>query len=214
MKRLEIKSGEKFGALTIVSETEDKIRSFICLCDCGITKVVRLGNLRNGHSRSCGCLIGQPDGRGKAKIHGDSRTAEYRAWSSMVSRCTRPHNKWYSRYGGRGISVCDRWLKYENFLEDMGRKPNSNLSIDRIDNNSGYFKQNCRWATSTDQSFNRSSNVTITARGETRPVFEWARVSGLNPNALIVRLKNGWNPEDAIFQPSNKNRKKNQFRSK
>jgi hypothetical protein len=114
--------------------------------------------LRFGVSKSCGCLQRESVVR-KNTVHGHNRkgerTPEYGTWAAMIQRCRDPAAENWPRYGGRGISVCDRWLRFENFYDDMGTKPSPQHSIDRIDNNAGYFKENCRWATSSEQRVNQ-----------------------------------------------------------
>lgn len=137
--------------------------------------------------------------------HGEAsasrRTPEYRAWYHIKDRCLNPRNKMYAYYGGRGITVCDRWFKFNNFLEDIGRRPSKSHSIDRIDNNKGYYKENCRWATRGQQAFNRRSNRIITAFGSSKPLTVWARETGLHYVCIQFRLKRGWTPEQALGVP-------------
>ena len=169
--------GSTYGKLTIINEKEpiiytngQKVRRVDCSCSCGNEKIVRLSDLRSGKTNSCGCYhkeIMSHIMKTVNKKHGDrtsyTSTAEYRSWYSMKDRCYRKKNKRYSDYGGRGITVCERWLhSFESFIEDMGRKPFLNYSLDRIDNNLGYNKENCRWTTSKIQNNNkRTTKVNI-----------------------------------------------------
>jgi hypothetical protein len=159
--------GLRFGRLLIVGETEPKFypdgrsdRRVLARCDCGNEKIVRLKQLRSGDRRSCGCLFMEHTRRRKWSTHGESqadRTAEYRAWSAMKSRCTNEKHPKFPQYGGRGIRVCDRWLRsYETFVADVGRRPSPQHSIDRYpDNDGNYEPGNVRWATYEQQNNNR-----------------------------------------------------------
>lgn len=149
---------KKYGKLTVLKEIEPlhnkKVRRFICLCECGNEKIVMLTNLNNGSTTSCGC-----NRKGVNKKHGDTGSPEHRTWKNMKRRCDNPKGNRWMQYGGRGIKVCERWLNsYENFLEDMGRKPSPIHSIDRINVNGNYEPSNCRWATPKEQSNNTTRN--------------------------------------------------------
>lgn len=152
-------TGQKFGKLTVLELANVKMSHayWRCQCTCGGTCEVQSSRLKNNTTKSCGCLRG-----GRTAIHGDARkgnkTSEYMAWISMKHRCLNPKAQRWIYYGGRGIGVCRRWLGklgYEKFLADLGRKPFSDYSLDRIDNNKGYTPTNCRWATHAQQMKNR-----------------------------------------------------------
>jgi hypothetical protein len=135
---------------------------WLCLCDCGTVKAIASDHLTNGDTKSCGCLRRKLSAERETK-HGHKKrgqvTRTYHTWYSMKSRCHNPNTNRYSNYGGRGITVCKRWLVFENFLEDMGERP-LGTSIDRYPNNGGnYEKQNCRWATSKEQRANQRSRT-------------------------------------------------------
>lgn len=176
-------------------------------CDCGKTKTVRRVDLLRRATKSCGCLRsdtarrrmaveGSTLGRLRA-THGLSGTEEYEIWITMRARC-RGNN---SRYGARGISVCDRWKDFSLFLADMGTRPSAHHSIDRIDNNGAYSPENCQWATATQQARNRSSTRFIEYSGKTLCVADWARITGIPATTLRSRLRVGCSVEK-LFRAS------------
>lgn len=134
--------------------------------------------------------------------HGYFGTPTYMVWHSMKRRCTMPSSQGYARYGGRGIKVCERWMKFENFLADMGEKPKG-LSIDRIDNDGNYEPGNCRWATHSQQRNNQGPGraIHLTFRGETHSISEWAKRTGLKHPTIRERIHAGWSVEDALTAP-------------
>jgi hypothetical protein len=123
---------------------------------------------------------------------------EYNAWQQMRQRCSNPNVRCYRHYGAVGIRVCDRWQTFENFLDDMGRRPSPQHSIDRIDVLGNYSPENCRWATHEEQQNNRRNNQHVTVGGRTQTVAEWARECGLQPDTIYRRLKVGDSAERAI----------------
>ena len=134
--------------------------------------------------------------------HGMYKTAEYMTWQGIKRRCYTKGFKQYADYGGRGITVCDRWMKFENFLGDMGKRP-VGMSLDRIDNNKGYSKENCRWATEFEQKRNTRRNRWITFNGETKCLQDWADGIGIKANTLINRLnRSNWPLEKALTTPA------------
>lgn len=204
--------GQKFGRLYVVREalpeeyiSKQKRLYLVCLCDCGNETVVRENTLVNGKVKSCGCLryerlLASHTKHGYNLLTGNAKRT-FRIWTGMVARCTNPNNKDYTNYGGRGIKVCDRWLNsFEAFLEDM-EVPDEDLQIDRIDNNQGYFKENCRWTTIKEQTRNRRSSKLITYDNLTMCLSEWEEKLGLPKGILKQRLKNGWTEERALTTP-------------
>lgn len=209
--------GKVFGRLTVIrylGHTEVKCSNSIwyCQCTCGKFKAVTRRCLKSGIVRSCGCLQSELVSQRMRdplrrtipthKTHGKTSTPEFNVWSKMKHRCSSPSNKCYRHYGGRGITVCDRWLhSFENFLTDMGARPTSKHSIDRIDGNGNYEPGNCRWATMTQQIRNRSISLHVTYEGVTRPLPEWCEIKGLSYHGVRQRLRKGWSPERAFETP-------------
>lgn len=155
-------TGKVFNRLTVVGFAGiiNKRYKWNCICDCGNTTTVEQYLLTSGGSKSCGCYRKEFSSL-KAKTHGMSKTSTYRIWCSMKQRCIDKNCEAYARYGGRGITICNEWLEsFENFLKDMGEKPKGR-SLDRIDNDGHYCKENCRWATRKEQSRNYSRNINV-----------------------------------------------------
>ena len=164
-------------------------------CTCGEEFDVRLDSLVSGHTKSCGCL---QRARVSSAIttHGMTDTPTYKSWVAMKTRCTNPASNVYEQYGGRGIKVCNRWDKFENFLEDMGERL-ENESIDRVNNNGNYCKENCRWSTISVQNRNKRSNVTYKGECATDASI---RLGG-ERNLVRGRLASGWPAEKAFNKP-------------
>lgn len=152
--------GNRYNRLIVIGEVEKKSRRryLKCVCDCGEETVVRSDKLKSGHTKSCGCLQRERtrDALSKTKTHGMTNSNEYYVWCGMKSRCFNENNKSYKNYGGRGITVCDRWRdSFENFYKDMGPRPSSTHQIDRINNDGNYEPDNCKWRTPSENCLNR-----------------------------------------------------------
>lgn len=160
-KPLEI-VGEKFGRYLVIAKSNRRTNAMKqmvwCKCDCGAEREVAVSNLKSGISKSCGCLKAEKTSE-RRKKHGLSKTTMYFRYKHMIQRCYLPDNPEFKNYGGRGIKVCDRWLEsVENYVEDMGLPPFKEAQVDRIDNNAGYFKENCRWVTPKENTNNRRNS--------------------------------------------------------
>lgn len=209
-------TGQRFGRLVVISRFPRKGRvSWSCLCDCGNTPVVTRGELRDGKTKSCGCYRKEKLKR-DLTTHGDSGggkgtpTKMYKVWASMLQRCTNAKSNHYKDYGGRGISVCERWNKYSNFKEDMGDSYKYGLTLDRINNDDGYFPNNCRWVSQKQQKRNTRKTIMVTYKDETKPLSEWVEILGLPYDRTHHRITHGYTPEDAFKLENfdNKSRKR------
>lgn len=197
--------GQRFGRLVVVKYVEKY--KYLCQCDCGNIKSIYRYSFENGDTKSCGCLAKEMLIE-RSITHGHKKGSKpskiYKSWESMIRRCTNPSDNNYHRYGNRGITVCERWLNsFENFLEDMGEIP-SGCQIDRINNNKGYCKSNCRWATRKQQARNRHSNNLKTYNGKTQCIAAWAEETGIHRGTIMKRLKLGWSMKDALIIPVGK----------
>lgn len=195
--------GKVFDHLSVVERLEDyvtptggKHKRYLCKCSCGKETAVLKEYLTSGRQKSCGCQ------RGREITHGHTSTRIYRIWANMVNRCTNPNNPAYHNYGGRGITVCDEWRKFEPFLawaESSGYS--DQLTIDRIDNESGYYPENCRWVNDFTQANNKRSNRFVEYGGQSMTLADWSRAVGIPYKTLHRRLvASGWDVERALTQ--------------
>lgn len=202
-------TGRVFGYWTVISKTQEpeKFKGthqqwWLCRCKCGKESIRKGGQLlyaeRKGIFQSCNsCAARLAD-----TTHGLSKTPEYKIWISMVERCTLPTAQAYKHYGARGITVSDDWMKFENFLRDMGERPFKGASLDRIDNNKGYSKENCRWTTPKVQNRNKRDNVWIEYNGKRQTLSQWAEETGLSQQLIRQRIKiYGYTVEEALTHP-------------
>ncbi len=194
--------GNRFGKLVVVAECgTDKWhnRLFTCKCDCGGESVVAGCLLRNGNTKSCGCLKRSVLGD-SSRTHGARKTRAYYSWWNMKSRCERPNSKYFADYGGRGIKICDRWNSFDNFLSDMGQ-PAEGETLERVNNDLGYSPDNCRWVDRKTQANNRRSSVFYEVYGARKTLQQWADLAGISRTTISARIKAGWDIDRAILTP-------------
>lgn len=192
--------GLRFGRWTVIADT-DRVRMKLCRCECGKTKEVEFSNLTLGKSVSCGCYRADNSG---TRTHGDSGTRLHVIWCGIRRRCNDVGCKLFKDYGGRGISFCEAWKKYESFRDwalDNGYR--DDLTIDRRDNSGNYEPCNCRWISQKENNRNCRSNHLLTALGETKCVAEWAEDSrcSVSVKALYARISRRWDVTHAITAP-------------
>lgn len=201
-------TGMQFGRWTVLSEDEPvfygrtRVRYWLCRCECGTVRRVKEESLKRGKSSSCGCYHSDVmRGSGKWKTtHGQTYTRLYRIYRHMINRCTNPNDIRYDKYGGRGISVCDEWSTFEEFYKwAVSAGYRDDLSIDRIDNNKGYYPDNCRWATNSIQANNKSNVIMLEYGGKKQSIAAWANELGIPYKKLHKRIYNGWDVERALF---------------
>lgn len=198
-------TGQKYGRLLVLERAENNSHNkamWLCKCDCGNVVKVIGSHLRNGNTSSCGCLHKEmlrekPSGR----THGMTDTRLFRIWGSMLTRCYNKNHKYYHRYGGRGITVCEEWLhSFQAFYDwAMSHGYADDLTLDRKDVNGNYCPENCKWSTQKEQMNNTSTNHLVTCNGETHTIAEWAAIKGINYYTLHSRLTTkGWPIEKAL----------------
>lgn len=191
--------GAKFGPFTFQRYTQSKFGNAYGIFRCGFCGEERervVSQVRTGYISTCHCQVGAMRTKhGHAKS--GKETGTYQAWSAMKKRCSNPDHPSYQDYGGRGISVCERWLSFENFLADMGEKP-TGLSLDRENNDADYTPGNCRWATMRTQNNNKRSNTLLTLNGITHSIATWSEITSIKDCTISERLRNGWSVERTL----------------
>lgn len=198
--------GDRYGGLVVVATAEANRHGharFVCRCDCGVVVTVTANAIRRGHTLSCGCR--RREAAKKRATHGMSSSREFAIWAGMIARCRNPHMTSYADYGGRGVSVCDRWLSFAAFFEDMGPRPGPKHSVDRINPDGNYEPQNCRWATPLEQATNRRRTRRVLYRGKFIALTEAVRMAGnvIHPQAAWRRITaSGWDVAQALETPS------------
>jgi hypothetical protein len=205
-------TGRRFGRLVADSlSCKDKYGNYSweCTCDCGKSKKVFACNLKSGKTQSCGCLqkeamVGILTKHGQSKRGHRSKT--YTSWASMMSRCYNINNSRYAWYGGRGIKVCDRWHKFEDFYNDIGDIPKG-LTLDRSDNEGNYEPNNWRFSTQREQCNNKRNTVILKHNGESRSLSHWADILGISKQVLWLRRKRWGDVERVLTTPLRVRRK-------
>lgn len=188
-------TGQRFHKLTVVcrgASTRKLQARWECRCDCGNVITTDGQRLRSGHTKSCGCIKGKGN-----RTHGMKGTPTHNTWCAMKQRCCYQRSNQFRYYGGRGIAVCDRWHTFENFLADMGERPNG-MTIDRVDSDGDYEPSNCRWATKAVQDRNRRSTINVTRDGVTKCVKDWCDELALDVDRVYGRIRRGAIPEEAL----------------
>jgi len=202
-------TGKKFNRLKVIKYYGNNKRGdakWECLCDCH-KKVVVLGkNLRSKRTQSCGCLQKEINIK-RLTIHSHSKknkhSKTYICWENMIQRCNNPSHPRYKDWGGRGITVCKRWLKFENFLADVGEIPKG-LTLDRINNNKGYSPKNCRLSVTKEQLRNKRNNINIPYNGKMWCLADLAKANNIHKDTLRLRLNKGMSIEEALTTPTKK----------
>jgi len=171
------------------------VRYALYRCSCGNEKAVRVSHVTGNVTRSCGCLARTSNGA-------SAQFPEYRIWDTMKRRCTSPSETSFPRYGGRGITVCARWVdSFEAFMVDMGPRPSAEHSIERRDNNGPYAPENCVWATRIEQARNKRNNRVIQVGDQRKCLQEWLNICGISWSTFTKRTRKGWTPEVALTTP-------------
>ena len=208
--------GEVIGNLIFIEEDFhekektgfQRVRKAVFECFCGKRFITNITSVKSGNTKSCGCIRVNKLLR-RISRHRMSGSKEYTSWECMKSRCYREKDIFYKNYGGKGITVCDRWLhSFENFYKDMGPRPEG-YSLDRIDVNGNYEPENCRWSDRKEQDRNRSNNIKYLFRGHLMILADIAKETGLHANTIKERVQKGMTAEEAVTKPIKYNRKRN-----
>jgi hypothetical protein len=195
MKHVIDLSGQRFSKLIVLNldNRKNNKTQWKCRCDCGNLIVINGENLKNGHTKSCGCLI--------KRANGKSKTPTYYSWQSMISRCYKPNNNRYRIYGSRGIKVCEEWRNsFKTFFRDMGERP-PGTTLDRKNNNGDYCKENCHWATNEEQANNKRTTCLLEFNGQFKTIGQWAQIFKINVRTLNSRIARGWPISKALLTP-------------
>lgn len=205
-------TGQRFTRLLVVTRAPKSATVYVrwhCVCDCGRKSIVNSQDLRTGHTKSCGCLRDEKI-TARATTHGMSKTTIYAIYRGVLNRCYNSHVKAYKDYGGRGITVCDRWISgegdiigFECFVADMGPRPSAKHSVERENPNGNYEPENCHWALPIEQGNNKRNTRWVVYRGQEMALCDAVRAAGsvIHYEAAAIRIKIGWTVERAVETP-------------
>lgn len=196
-------TGQRFTRWTVLSFARTAKQGVVwrCQCDCGVEREVNAKSLRNGSSKSCGCFSVDVL-RARSTTHGMSNSSEFGIWTDILTRCTNPNREVYADYGGRGITVCERWKdSFENFYADMGPRPSKKHSVDRRNNDLGYSPDNCCWATMREQTRNKRNNIWVCWDDHVEILSDAARYFRIPDRLVRRRLSRGWSMSDSLTRP-------------
>lgn len=203
-------TGRDFGTAVVLRLAGRRGRKIVwdCECECGGVFVAQASNLASLTARCADCIANNRreqfltiQSRSGNKTHGLTRTPEHGVWTAMLRRCRNLNCAEYASYGGRGITICERWLQFANFMSDMGPRPTSRHTIERVDNSRGYDPDNCVWATFIEQARNRRNNLIVEAFGRSQCLAAWAEESAIQYHTIKARLRHGWPAEKALTHP-------------
>lgn len=202
-KRLDVKPGDSYGRLVIVQEeaSRDGRRHFLCTCQCGVTKTIRLESLRSGAIQSCGCYNREISRKVNTK-HGMYKSRIYGIWTGMKGRCFNQSNTEYAHYGGRGITICPEWMSFPAFCRwAMQNGYSDDLTIERVDNNGNYEPGNCAWISEAEQRRNTTRVQKVALNDRRKTLRQWAKDAGMNFSTLMHRIRAGMTLEQALAAP-------------
>lgn len=209
-KRVDV-VGRRFGRLEVIEfshtaragKARQAVRKFRCKCDCGGEIVTSTTSLLREQTRSCGCLAKETlllyAKERHVKTHGLTKSKAYSIWAGIKKRCLNPRTEKFHHYGGKGVKVCEKWMRFEGFLEDMGHPPTTKHTIERVAASGNYEPNNCKWATWKEQANNTSRNHRLTVNGESMTLFQAAEKYMIGESVIRRRLKLGWSPERAVI---------------
>ena len=200
-------TGQRFGKLVVIRENTELSKEkgstiWECKCDCG--NIANIGRWIGRNSNSCGCMSSRKMAGDRTRTHGMSETPFYQVWRAMKMRCQNPSQKSYKDYGGKGISVCERWNKFESFYEDMWNTFEEGLTIERIDIFKNYSPENCKWIPRCQQNSNKRNSRIYTYNGESLNLVDICRKYNIDRGIVTFRLNKGFTIEDAIETPVRK----------